>query len=118
MPEAFVEKWQEYHDPAASPLNATKDYKPLVAICNLLKMNLIASKPILEGRVGDVNIAQITNIKDNVAKHLQLVRSMPIRCQISTLVGMKKMENLKKNFEVIQNEPLTKEEWQKIMNIK
>ena len=43
---------------------------------------------------------------------------MPIRCQISTLVGMKKMENLKKNFEVIKNEPLTKEEFQRIMNIK
>jgi aryl-alcohol dehydrogenase-like predicted oxidoreductase len=40
---------------------------------------------------------------------------MPIRCQISTLVGMKKIENLKKNFEVIKSEPLTKEEFQKIM---
>lgn len=43
---------------------------------------------------------------------------MPIRCLISTLVGMKKMENLKKNFEVIKTEPLTRDEFQKIMNIK
>ena len=116
MPEAFVEKWQEYHDPASA--TGEKELKMLVAVCNLLKMNLIASKPIMEGRVKDVQISSITNIKDNVSKHLQLVRSMPIRCQISTLVGMKKMENLKKNFEVIKNEPLTKEEFQRVMNLK
>ena len=37
---------------------------------------------------------------------------------LATLVGMKKMENLKKNFEVIKTEPLTREEFQRIMNIK
>ena len=42
----------------------------LVAICNLLKMNVIASKPILEGRVGQIDIPEIKNIKDPVAKHL------------------------------------------------
>ncbi len=56
---------------------------------------------MLEGRVKEVEIPQIKNIKDPVSKHLQLVRSMPIRCLISTLVGMKKIENLKKNFDVI-----------------
>lgn len=83
MPEAFVEKWQEYTDPSAniaSPSVTPQEYKILVAVCNLLKMNLIASKPLLEGRVNDVQISQITNIRDNIAKHLQLVRSMPIRC--------------------------------------
>lgn len=33
---------------------------------------------------------------------------MPPRCIISTMCGMKNIENLKKNFEVIKNEPLTK----------
>ena len=112
MPEAFTEKWQEFE------ANGIKENKILVAVCNLLKMNLIASKPLLEGRVFDVEIPQISNIKDPVAKHLQLVRSMPVRCLISTLVGMKKIENLKKNFEVIKTEPLTKEEFMKIMQIK
>ncbi|CDW78225.1 UNKNOWN [Stylonychia lemnae] len=116
MPEAFVEKWQEFHDPNSA--NAQSELKILVAVCNLLKMNLIASKPILEGKIESTTIPQITNIKDTVAKHLQLVRSMPIRCHISTLVGMKKMENLKKNFEVIKNEPLTKEEFLRIMKLK
>lgn len=40
---------------------------------------------------------------------------MPVRAIISTLVGMKRIENLKKNFEVIKTEPLTKEEFTKIM---
>ena len=92
--------------------------KILVAVCNLLKINLIASKPLLEGRVSEVELPMIKNIKDPVSKHLQLVRSMPIRCLISTLVGMKRIENLKKNFEVIKTEPLTKEEFQRIMQIK
>jgi aryl-alcohol dehydrogenase-like predicted oxidoreductase len=43
---------------------------------------------------------------------------MPIRSLISTLVGMKKIENLKKNFEVIKTEPFTKEEFAKIMQFK
>jgi len=47
MPEAFTEKWQEYGD---------QDLKILVAVCNLMKMNLIASKPFLEGRLSDVEI--------------------------------------------------------------
>lgn len=41
---------------------------------------------------------------------------MPTRCLISTLVGMKKIDNLKKNFEVIKTEPLTKEEFVHIMS--
>lgn len=114
MPEAFAEPWQEFVDPAVPG----KQAKILVAVCNLLKMNLVASKPILEGRVRDVQIQQIVNVKDNVAKHLQLIRSMPTRCLVSTLVGMKKTENLKKNFEVIRNEPLTKEEFQRLMNVR
>lgn len=54
MPEAFVERWQEYTDPTTA--NAKKEFKFLVAVCNLMKMNLIASKPILEGRVKEINI--------------------------------------------------------------
>jgi hypothetical protein len=33
-------------------------------------MNIIASKPLLEGRVKDIDIPTIKNIKDPVAKHL------------------------------------------------
>lgn len=99
MPEALVEFWQEYELDVAG--QQTTQNKALVQVCNLLKMNLMASKPILEGKVKDTKIDDITNIPDTVAKHLQLVRSMPPRCVISTLCGMKKVSNLNSNFNVI-----------------
>ena len=61
-------------------------------------MNLIASKPLLEGRVKDIAIPTIKNITDPVAKHLQLIRSLPPRCNISCMVGMKNLNNVKTNF--------------------
>ena len=76
-----------------------------------MKLNLMVSKPLLEGKVKDIDISTIRNIKDPVSKHLQLIRSMPPRCIISTMCGMKSIEHLKKNFEVIAREPLTREEF-------
>lgn len=69
MPEAFTEKWQEFQNYNAG-VAGQKEMKILVSVCNLLKMNLIASKPLLEGRVSEVEIPEITNIKDPVSKHL------------------------------------------------
>jgi len=80
-------------------------------------MNIMVSKPILEGGVRDIKIDAIQNISDPVAKHLQFVRSMPPRCIISTMCGMKSLENIKKNFEVVKNEPLKRDEFLKVMNI-
>lgn len=68
MPEAFTEPWQEYVADGAA--TGKKEKKILVALCNLLKMNVIASKPLLEGRVSEVSIPHITNIRDPVSKHL------------------------------------------------
>jgi len=45
-------------------------FKPLINICNLLKMNVIASKPLAEGRVREIDIPNIKNIDDIVSKHL------------------------------------------------
>lgn len=96
MPEAFVESWQEYVNPGVA--GQSKENKILVSIANLYKMNLIASKPLLEGRVKDIDIPTIKNISDPIAKHLQLIRSMPPRCNISCMVGMKSLSNVKTNF--------------------
>ena len=96
MPEAFVESWQEYVNPGVA--GQSKENKILVSIANLYKMNLIASKPLLEGRVKDIDIPSIKNISDPIAKHLQLIRSMPPRCNISCMVGMKSLSNVKTNF--------------------
>ena len=69
MPEAFAEIWQEYVEPKAATGDG-KTLKPMVSVANLLKMNVIASKPLAEGRVRDIEIPNITNINDTVAKHL------------------------------------------------
>jgi len=90
--------------------------KPLINICNVLKMNVIASKPLAEGRVREVDIPNIKNINDIVAKHLQLIRSLPPRCLISTMCGMKSLQNVKTNYkEVLTREPLTIPEFLKAM---
>ena len=73
--------------------------KILVMICNILKMNVIASKPIVEGRVRDIDIPSIDIVTDPVAKHLQLIRSLPPRCLISTMCGMKTLLNVKTNYQ-------------------
>jgi len=106
MPEAFVEKWQEVtEEDVAQP---ESEAKILVAVANLLKINLIASKPLLEGRVREIDIPTIKG-SDIVAKHLQLMRSMPPRCNISCMVGMKSLANVKNNFQqVLVQEPLSR----------
>lgn len=101
MPEAFVESWQEFVQPneTATGIATEPEMKILVAICNLLKMNMIASKPLVEGRVREIDIPSISDpITDPVAKHLQLIRSMPPRCLISTMAGMKSLSNVKVNY--------------------
>lgn len=81
-----------------------------MAAANLLQMNIIASKPLLEGRVKDIDIPTIKNVKDPCAKHLQLMRSMPPRCNISCVVGMKNLQNVKVNYsQVLTEEPLSRE---------
>ena len=122
MPEAFVESWQEFvphgDGAGAAVMAEEKTFKILVPVCNLLKMNLIASKPLLEGRVAEVDIPSIRGATtDRVAKHLQLVRSMPPRCLISTMVGMKRLTNVKTNYQqVLSQEPLTKMEFLQAMD--
>lgn len=69
MPEAFAEIWQEYVEPKAAT-GDSKTLKPMVSVANLLKMNVIASKPLAEGRVRDIDIPNVKNINDTVAKHL------------------------------------------------
>lgn len=106
MPEAFVEPWQEY---AVDAAQATKDLKILVVVANFLNINLISSKPLFEGRVKDIDIPTIKNIKDPVAKHLQLMRSLPPRCCISTVAGIKTLQHVKTNYnQVFTQEPMTR----------
>lgn len=69
MPEALVEQWQPFDaarlesESAQGSYDTSKaDFKPLVSVCNLLKLNLIVSKPILEGAVKEIKVDSIKNI--------------------------------------------------------
>ena len=89
MPEAFVEEWQEFSEPKQMAylymsagdywsdrdrireLTALQNTKTLVEFANLYEMNIIASNPIMEGRVRDIDIPSIGAPTTNtVAKHL------------------------------------------------
>ena len=76
-----------------------------------MQINMVASKPLLEGRVKDIDIPSLSKeILDPVARHLQLIRSLPPRCNISCVVGMKSMQNVKTNFnQVLAREPLSRD---------
>ena len=120
MAEALTEPWQEFVDKTGAQAAESEQeiaMKQLVVIMNLLKMNLLVSKPLLEGGLKEVKLPTITNINDPVAKHLQFVRSLPPRCIISTMCGMKELANLNSNFEVIQTPPLTRKEFMLAMNL-
>jgi hypothetical protein len=49
----------------------------------------------------------ITGVYNIGARHIQLMRSIPSAALKSTLVGMKKQENVRANLEVVKN-PLMK----------
>lgn len=49
--------------------------------------------------------------RNNGAKHLQFIRSIPSESLVSTLVGHKRNRHVKKNLEVLSAAPLTQEEW-------
>lgn len=45
------------------------------------------------------------------ARHLQLMRSIPSRALKSTLVGMKEVEHVRGNLEVVKKAPMTRNEF-------
>lgn len=100
--EGFVEFWQEFKRPELA--EAKKEI--MIVVCNLLQMNVIASKPLSAGLLHEPDIPTITNVQDTICKHLQLMRSIPPRCCISTAVGMKTLEHAKMNFNQVLSKPM------------
>jgi hypothetical protein len=45
------------------------------------------------------------------ARHLQLMRSIPTKSVLSTVVGMKEQDHVRQNLEVIKKPLLTKDEF-------
>ena len=77
MPEAFIEPWQDFVEDRGEDKVATKQI--LVAACNMLKMNLISSQPLFQGKLANLNLPNQMGVFNTASRHLQLVRSIPTR---------------------------------------
>ena len=107
MPEAFVEPWQRVEDEQKIVRN-----KILLPACNDLGINVISTQPLLQGYLANMPLSRAHMSVFNIpARHLQLIRSIPGRALKSTMVGMKQMENVRGNLEVIRKPLMTREEF-------
>lgn len=77
MPEAFVEPWQDFNEQRGDERVATKQI--LVAACNLLKINLISSQPLFQGKLAQLNLPNKMGVFNIASRHLQLARSIPTK---------------------------------------
>jgi aryl-alcohol dehydrogenase-like predicted oxidoreductase len=111
-PEAFVENYQSFKDTKTNSVtNAT-----LTAVCSALQVNLISSSPLLQGHMVNLPLENsLFNVKNNSAKHLQLIRSIPAESLKCTVVGMKNQVNIKSNLEVIGKPPLTSKQFYEVL---
>ena len=105
MPEAFVEPWQPYEDSKGVVSN-----KQLVQSATEQKINVVFSQPLMQGMISQIPISRVAvpEVYNLTARHLQLIRSVPAKAVLSTLVGMKQPNHVKANLEVIKKPPLTR----------
>ena len=107
MPEAFCEPWQTFEE------NDVERQKIFIACCNDLELNLISSQALCQGMAADIPLSRgsIEGVYNLSARHLQLIRSIPAKSLKSTLVGMKSIDNVRANLEVVQKPMMTKDEF-------
>ena len=108
MPEAIVEQWQLVEDKDKVSKN-----KALVQCCSDLGLNLITSQPLVQGMATNIPLSRIAvpEVYNLSARHLQIMRSIPSKSVLSTVVGMKEQDHVRQNLEVIKKPLLTKDEW-------
>ena len=108
MPEAIVEQWQLVEDKDKVSKN-----KALVQCCADLGLNFITSQPLVQGMATNIPLSRIAvpEVYNLSARHLQIMRSIPSKSVLSTVVGMKEQDHVRQNLEVIKKPLLTKDEW-------
>jgi len=85
MPEVFADKY--------------KNDRSFLDNASEFPINVISNSPILSGTLINIPMpASLLKCNNNGAKHLQLVRSIPSKALVSTLVGHKKNRHVKKNL--------------------
>ena len=110
MTEAFSEEWQDYKE--VDDKGVQKEFKThLVSACNMEKINLISSQPLFQGKLTNTAMPNSIGGFNTASRHIQFVRSIPTRCLISTLVGMKEPRNVNYNLELVKIPPMTREAW-------
>ena len=108
MPEAFVEPWQKVTDESTNVMRN----KIFLPVCNDHQVNVISSQPLLQGFLSSLPLSRAHMSVFNIpARHLQLMRSIPGKALKSTLVGMKDVEHVRGNLEVIKKPMMTREEF-------
>lgn len=76
---------------------------------------MVSNSPMLSGSLINVPMqANLLKCSNNGAKHLQLIRSIPSRALVTTLVGQKLNRHVKKNLEVLSVPSLDEGEWLKV----
>jgi aryl-alcohol dehydrogenase-like predicted oxidoreductase len=95
-----------------------KIFTTVTAMCNLYKINLISSSPLLQGLLLDMPLENKIGLKYNPSKHLQIIRSIPAESLKSTLVGMKSQNHIKSNLEVLKVPRLTPLEFYELLTPK
>lgn len=53
----------------------------------------------------------VPNVYNLAARHLHMIRSIPSKSMLSTVVGMKEPDHVRQNLEVVKRPLLTKEEF-------
>ena len=108
MPEALIDQWQAVEDD-----NKVSKNRALVQCCADLHLNLVTSQPLMQGLATTIPLSRIAvpNIYNIAARHLQMIRSMPSKSVLSTVVGMKEPDHVRQNLEVVKRPLLTKEEF-------
>lgn len=102
MPESFIHTWQEYKGENQILLNVAKE----------LDINVIASSPLLQGKIIDLRLSKtMIGIDLQACKHLQLIRSIPSSSIKSVLVGMKNPRSVAQNLQLFYVDTLTAEDF-------
>ena len=94
MPEAFADKY--------------RDGQSFLDTAERLNLNVISNSPLLSGTLINIPMsASLLKCNHNGAKHLQLIRSIPSKALVSTIIGQKTNRHVRKNLEVLSVDALT-----------
>lgn len=108
MPEAIVEQWQAVEDSSKVSKN-----RALTHCCADLNLNLIGSQPLVQGMATAIPLSRVAvpEVYNLSARHLQVMRSIPSKSVLSTVVGMKEQDHVRQNLEVVKKPLMTKDEF-------